>query len=104
MKKLFFALLLAPGLAGAQSVKYEIDMVRKDSFFLVETVIMPPTAGNPRGQTVVNSQLFRSMEQLELFQKRLAEEADKYAAVVQDLRTRSKGVSGVIEKQKKKKQ
>lgn len=94
--------MLLPIVVAGQAVKYDLDMVRKDSFFLVETVTMPATPQNPRGQTVVNSQLFRSMEQLELFQKRLTEEAEKYTAVVQDLRLRSKGVLGVIEKQKKK--
>lgn len=65
MKQLFINLtFLLPAFAYGQTVDYSLDMVRKDSFFLVETFTAPQTPQEPRGQQVVSYKLFRSIGEL----------------------------------------
>lgn len=81
MKQLFINLtFLLPAFAYGQTVDYSLDMVRKDSFFLVETFTAPQTPQEPRGQQVVSYKLFRSMGALLDFVNTGMEEAAKSEA------------------------
>lgn len=78
MKQLIFNLiLLLPAFAYGQTVDYSLDMVQKDSFFLVEKFTAPPTPQEPRGQQVISYKLFRSMGELIDFVNTGIEAAEK---------------------------
>lgn len=72
---LIFIFLLCSLSAFAQTVSYSIDTVRRDSFFLVETVKADPTADAPRPAITQNAQLFRSYEQVSGFVDYLRKQA-----------------------------
>ena len=96
-----FFILAAMALAfsmDGQSLTYQIDTISRDSFFLTETFTAAPTAQAPRGQTTVNSQIFRSKEQLALFAKNVKEEADKYDQAAKILRLKSDAILDIINK------
>lgn len=65
MKQLFFNLIFFfPAFAYGQTVDYSLDMVQKDSFFVVEKFTAPPTPQEPRGQQIISYKLFRSIGEL----------------------------------------
>lgn len=78
--KLIIFLILLPILSSAQKVEYALDMVAKDSFFLVEVYTQAPTPESPRGQELVSYKLFRSMGALLDFVNTGMEEAAKSEA------------------------
>jgi len=77
MKKIIFLALFAISLSlQAQQVStYEIDVVTKDSFFLVERITVLPTRESPRAQTSETNQLFRSVDSFNKFVVGLKEKA-----------------------------
>ena len=90
MKRLFFLIAFSVcffsafsqqprGEATLQRVTYSLDLVKADSFYLVETLEF----GNdksPRPDTKVNYQLFRSFEELNKYLDAVKVEADKAQA------------------------
>lgn len=77
MKFLIFTLFLLPVFAHGQKVDYALDMVSRDSFFLVEVYTQAPTQESPRGQELVSYKLFRSMGALIDFVNTGLEQAEK---------------------------
>ena len=76
----FSALTVTAQSTPPQTITYEIDPVKRDSFFLVETVTTAPTPDTPRPATTVASQLFKGPEELEKFIATLLEESKKLKA------------------------
>jgi len=68
-----FAISLS--LQAQQVSTYEIDVVAKDSFFLVERITVLPTRESPRAQTSETNQLFRSVDSFNKFVVGLKEKA-----------------------------
>lgn len=88
-RTVFFAALLFAALAHGQTpapdITYHIEPCSKDSFFLVETMTMPPAAGSPRSQVTITPQFFRSPSDFEAFIKSLLDEAARQKAEAQKL-------------------
>lgn len=74
-------LLVCLNRASAQSAgtTYDFDLIRQDSFFMVETVRSAPTKDVPRPATTVAAQLFRSKGQVVDFVAYLRKSADESA-------------------------
>jgi hypothetical protein len=73
-KAFLFALLISAS-AQAQTLEYQIDTIRLDSFYLIETFTAAPTKDNPRPESRVSPQLFRDTIQLRLFVSNLKKDA-----------------------------
>ena len=73
-KAFLFALLISAS-AQAQTLEYQIDTIRLDSFYLIETFTAAPTKDNPRPESRVSPQLFRDTMQLRLFVSNLKKDA-----------------------------
>lgn len=108
MKRLIFNLIFFfPAFAYAQTVDYSLDMVQKDSFFLVEKFTAPPTSESPRGQEVITYMLFNSMGALldfantglEAAEKDLKEAQEK-AAVLGETKKRLLQIRALTDKKK----
>jgi hypothetical protein len=72
---LLFALLIGAG-AQAQTLEYQLDTIRLDSFYLIETFTAAPTKDNPRPESRVSPQLFRDTAQVKLFISNLKKDAN----------------------------
>ncbi len=72
---LIFALLIG-ATAQAQTLEYQIDTVRLDSFYIIETFTAAPTKDNPRPESRVSPQLFRDTSQVRLFIANLKKDAN----------------------------
>ncbi len=79
MKQLLFFALFLPLSAYGQTFEYDLDMVAKDSFFLVETIYQAPTPEKPRPDKYTSYQLFKSLGELTDFVNKGLEQADKDA-------------------------
>ena len=78
MKKiLFFALLAASFSVTAQNVNYSLDMIRPDSFYLIETITALPSKEVPRPATQTNQMLFRGDADWDKFLLGMADYAAK---------------------------
>ena len=79
MKKLtLFCLFAFAAIAvHAQSVSYEIEFIKADSFYLVERVLSAATPEQPRPKEQVGYTLFRSVENLSLFVENISKAAQK---------------------------
>ena len=77
---LFFLPVLAFGQTPVpkqvSTLTYSMDTIRRDSFFLVETV-STTTDGKPRPETSITPQLFRDPAQLDAYVAYLEDEAKK---------------------------
>lgn len=73
---LFLFVLLSVGI-HAQSVTYEIQTIRPDSFYLVERILSSVTPEQPRPKEQVGYTLFRSVENLSLFVENIRKAAQK---------------------------
>jgi len=73
-KAILFALLISAS-AQAQTLEYQLDTIRLDSFYLIETFTAAPTKDNPRPESRVSPQLFRDTMQLRLFVSNLKKDA-----------------------------
>lgn len=94
LKLIIFSIML-PIISSAQKVEYALDMVAKDSFYLVEVYTQEPTKESPRGQELISYKLFRSMGALLDFVNTGMEEAVKNEAESQ------KALSQAIETKKR---
>lgn len=72
------AFMLLAAFINAQSLTYSFDMIRKDSFYLVETYVSKPTPENPRGTTTTSPTLFRDSVSVRLYLSQVAAESEKY--------------------------
>lgn len=72
------AFLFMAAFIKAQSLTYSFDMIRKDSFYLVETYISKPTPENPRGTTTTSPTLFRDSVSVRVYLSQVAAESEKY--------------------------
>lgn len=90
--------------ATSQSLSYQLDTLRRDSFYLVETLTGATTKEIPRPETRVAYQLFRDtsevMRLIEAFERDGAEaqrEAEKYAQTARLWAIKAKGIRTLVE-------